>query len=479
MQENNYKLTSLEQEELIDRLHWFVRLRWLFGLSLFAVGMALYYFPFNEVHGPMVSVVGLCILGYNGLFWYVELYLRNRHPEKLPQGAPVAAHAQIICDLAALTAVLHFSGGVENPFSAYYIFHIVIATFLLPAGSAFALAVLAIALFSCLTLAEMSGWLVHANIFAPRPYYQDPVFVAVALLAFASSLLIAVYLGTSIASRLRAREREVIQLENELQKRADELQKANWFLQEADKAKTAYFRRISHELKAPAGAQLTLLKTLRMELKDSNPQAEQRLARAIARGEELLDLMSDLLTLSRSQEAKHRLSCEWTDPMEKLKPVLENQEMHAKEKGLAFTVEAIEPVPPVCSEPGALATVAQNLLSNAIKYTPTGGAGHFSLYGHSESLILKVEDTGIGISAKDLEKLGQQFFRTQQARDTGQPGTGLGITIVRNMVEAMQGSFDSPEATLSGNVAAPVPSGKRKPKNHDLQPVREGPSEEK
>jgi signal transduction histidine kinase len=459
MKANHHFMTPLEQAELNDRLQWFVRLRWLFGFSLFAVGMVLSYFPFNEVHGPTITVLGVIILAYNSLFWYVDRYFYKKHPEKLPYGAPIAAHAQIICDLLVLTAVLHYSGGIENPFSAYYIFHIVIATFLLPTGSVFALAIAAIVMFASMSLAEMYGWLDHTHIFIARPHYQDPVFVAVALLAFGSSLLIAVYLGTSIAGRLRSREQEVIELEKELEQRADELEEANEALRQADEAKTAHFRRVSHELKAPAHAQLTLLKTLRMELKDTHPQAKQRIDRAIARGEELGSLMSDLLTLSKAREAKHRLSCEWTDPMDKLQSVLENQEMQAREKGLEFKVTAIEPVPPICSEPGSLGTIVQNLLSNAIKYTPGGGSVSISLYGQNEQLIIKVEDTGIGISKEDLEKIGQEFFRTEQARNTGQSGTGLGITIVRNMVEAMQGSFNIESEANKGttvSVAFPV-----------------------
>jgi signal transduction histidine kinase len=432
----------LEREELIARLRWLIRVRWYFGATVWIAGILLYFIPVGTVSGTFVAAIGAGILVYNWVFWFLERHIGGAQPEVLADRAPVAAMGQIVLDLIALTVVLHSAGGIENPFFVYYVFHMVIATLLLPVREVFGVAALAIVLFGALVLAEMKGWVPHATLWTPDQYYRDPRFVAGTLSAFGSALIIAVFLGTRIASTLRAREREVLRLKGELAARAQELEQANASLREADEAKTQYFRQVSHDLKAPVAAQQSLLRVLLVEVPDLKPAPRSRIERAIVRGDELLLLLNDLLMLSRTRDATRRPQCERIDPLERLRPVLDAQELQAKEKGLTWQLDVREPLPQVCVEPGAWMTVAENLLSNAIKYTPKGGTVIVTFRGQDDHLVLEVRDTGIGIAREDLPRIGEEFFRSKQARQSGSPGTGLGMTIVRSMVERMSGDVD-------------------------------------
>jgi signal transduction histidine kinase len=160
------------------------------------------------------------------------------------------------------------------------------------------------------------------------------------------------------------------------------------------------------------------------------------------RGDELLLLLDDLLILSRARDATRQPHPEWIDPLEGLRPTLDAQELCAKEKGLEWRVDAVEPLPRAYVEPGAWVALAENLVSNGIKYTPTGGSVTLALREDDGHLVLEVRDTGIGIGKEDLPRIGEEFFRSKQARQTGSPGTGLGMTIVRSMVEMMSGRLD-------------------------------------
>jgi len=439
------KLVPIEREELIARLRWFIQLRWVFAAVCLITASFLTQFPLGQVNGPLLVLISIGLLAYNWAFWFLEGQLARRRPEVHARYASLAASIQIILDLVALTFVLHASGGVENPFCIFYVFHMVIATFLLPVRNVFLLAGLAICLFACLVLLEMYEWLPHHGIFELNQQHRDPRTVIVALTAFGSALLIAVYLGTSIAGRLREREREILRLQRQIAAYATELERTNQQLVEADMAKTQYFRKVSHDLKSPLAAQQSLLRTLLIELRDMKPDARTRVERAIARGDELLALLHDLLLLSKAGDVGQRSRHEWIDPGERLRPILEAQALAAREKGLAFVEEIDSPLPAICAEPGALPTVAENLISNAIKYTPSGGTVIFGLYPKDEHLVMTVRDTGIGVSKEDQQQIGQQFFRTRQARELGVSGTGLGMAIVRSMVEAMHGrlEFDS------------------------------------
>lgn len=436
------RLVSIEQEELIARSRWFVQLRWVFAAVCLAVSLVLLKRPLGQVSAGFLVAISFALLGYNLLFRLLEGWLARRPPEVQARYAPLAATAQIILDLLALTFVLHASGGVENPFCIFYVFHMVIATLLLPGRDVFSLAGLAIALFASLVLLEMNGWLPHHGIFGTDEDYRDPRYVGVTLVAFGSALLIAVYLGTSIAGRLREREREILRLQRQIAAYAGELERTNQQLVEADAAKTQYFRKVSHDLKSPLAAQQSLLRTLLLEVGDMKPDARARIERAIARGDELLALLQDLLQLSKARDVGQRSRHEWIDPGERLRPVLEAQALAAREKGLRFVEEIELPLPAICAEPGVLPTLAENLISNAIKYTPPGGTVTFALRGKDEHLVMTVKDTGIGVAKEDQQHIGQEFFRTRQARESGSAGTGLGLAIVRNMVEAMRGRFD-------------------------------------
>ncbi|MGQ9648832.1 MAG: sensor histidine kinase [Phycisphaerae bacterium] len=436
------KLVPIEQAELIDRLRWFVQLRWIFGVVSLAVAMWLLRMPLGRVHAPMLVGVSIAILSYNWLFWFLEGWLSRHRPEARARHAEVAASSQIILDLVALTVVLHASGGVGNPFCLFYVFHMVIATLLLRMRHVFLLAGLAISLLTSLVLLEMRGWLPHHSLFGLEEIYKSPRYVAITLIAFASAMLTAVYIGTSIAWRLREREHEILRLERQLADYARELERTNRKLVKADEEKTRYFRKVSHDLKSPLAAQQSLLRALLIQMEKSDPQSADRVKRAIARGDELLALLNDLLLLSQARDVVRGLRHEWIDPLDRLRAVIESQAIAAREKGLDFFEEMETPLPAICAEPGTLLTLAENLLSNAIKYTPKGGSVTFSLFSRDEHLIMVVKDTGIGVAKEDLPKIGQQFFRTIQARDSGSPGTGLGLAIVRSMVEAMHGRFE-------------------------------------
>jgi len=432
----------LEREELIARLRWLIRVRWCFGAAVWAVGVILYRVPVGSVSGILIAAAGAAILVYNWVFWFLERHIREAQPDVLAERAPAAAMGQILLDLIALTVVLHLSGGIENPFFVYYVFHMVVATLLLPVREVFGVAALAIFLFSVLVFAEMKGWVPHADLWTLDAYYRDPRYVAGTLSAFGSALIIAVFLGTRIASTLRAREREVLRLQAELADRALELEQANESLRRADLAKTQYFRQVSHDLKAPVAAQQSLLRALLIEVPDLPPASRSRIERAIARGDELLRLLGNLLMLSRVRDVTRQPECEWIDPLERLRPVLEAQELLAKEKGLSWRLEVAGPLPQVCVEPGAWVTVAENLLSNAIKYTPGGGTVTVAMRAEEGTFVMEVRDTGIGIAKEDLPRIGEEFFRSKQARQTGLPGTGLGMTIVRSMVQMMKGRIE-------------------------------------
>jgi signal transduction histidine kinase len=452
---------SLERAELIARLRWFIGLRWVFGAGLIGIGTFLRYVPINEIRGPLIAIVGVAILAYNCVFQLVERWLIERYPKVHAERARLAATVQIVLDLMAITLVLHASGGVENPFFIFYIFHMIIATLLLPAIEAFILAIVAIVLFSGLAIGEMNGFWPHARLYSTGCHYDDPELVWSTLAGFSSTLVIAVYLGTSIAKQLRSREGEVLRLRSELADRAQLLEKTNEALRELDQTKTRHYRKISHELKSPLAAQKTLLSASLVELRNiATGEMLGRIQRAMARSDDLLALVNDLMLLSQTRDVTRRPTVECIKPKEHLGPLINDLALRAKEKGHKWRFEAEDALPEICLEPKALPMLAENLISNAIKYTPPGGSVTLALRCEAGHLVMQVRDTGIGISEVDLTRIGQEFFRTKQAKDSHEGGTGLGMTIVRSLVETAGGKIDIQSKLGEGTcvtVRLPIP----------------------
>ena len=104
----------------------------------------------------------------------------------------------------------------------------------------------------------------------------------------------------------------------------------------------------------------------------------------------------------------------------------------AEHKRIDLSVET-SPVPTVPGDPGQLLSALTNLMSNAVKYTPEGGGVTARLVSHGDEIAIAIEDTGVGIPKKDLNRIFERFYRVDRGRNASTGGTGLGLSIVRNV----------------------------------------------
>ena len=154
----------------------------------------------------------------------------------------------------------------------------------------------------------------------------------------------------------------------------------------------------------------------------------------------VIDIVDDLLNVSRIQSGKISFQVEsidvcevLTDAVERLRPTSIRHQL---------TVDVAPSVPNLLADRNKLAQVTTNLLSNAIKYSPNGGPVTLSA-GHdapANRIVLSVTDPGIGIAQKDQERLFKTFQRIQHTETRGIRGTGLGLYIVKGLVELMGGT---------------------------------------
>jgi signal transduction histidine kinase/PAS domain-containing protein len=193
---------------LSDQTVWLISLRWV-AVAAVAVGTlaGTYVFPVLADPRPLYATAAV-LLACN--LAYVAAVRRDRRHG--PRGTVALAMVQMEMDLLVLTAVLHFSGGVANPFCLFYIFHVILATIILPRNLSFAVGLTAIALFGLLAMNELNGGAVLGHyplqLSAGGGIWRNPIYGLAAYLAFACTVLIAQYLTRIVIVRMASKELE-------------------------------------------------------------------------------------------------------------------------------------------------------------------------------------------------------------------------------------------------------------------------------
>jgi PAS domain S-box-containing protein len=222
----------------------------------------------------------------------------------------------------------------------------------------------------------------------------------------------------------------------------------------ANLAKSRFLARMSHELRTPLNAVLGFAQLMQADQRMPLAAEQAERARSIEKaGWHLLALIDETLDLARI-DAGH-LS---------VKPQAVNLDALAVEaQALCATLahkHGVAVVLETCPQPGACAwvdalhmrQVVLNLLSNAIKYTAPGGQVTLCVQARAQTMVLSVQDTGVGMSAEQLGHLFEPFNRLGQDR-SGVDGTGIGLVVTRSLLDAMQGTLDITSRSGVGTTA--------------------------
>ena len=232
------------------------------------------------------------------------------------------------------------------------------------------------------------------------------------------------------------------ELEQRVAARTAELADANARLRELNAVKDNLLLVASHDLRSPLGAVQNMAEML-LEDEDLPDDLRRRLTQNIYNSvQQLSDLVSKLLDLSRLEAGKVQL-----EPIELRASDVARQSVEA----LRFSAEAksidcrliVEPGEPVLyADWMKLSQIVNNLLSNAIKFTPTGGAITVTIASEPRGVLVSVADTGLGIPSEALPHLFEKFRQIHARGTADERGSGLGLAIVRQLVELHDGSID-------------------------------------
>jgi signal transduction histidine kinase len=219
------------------------------------------------------------------------------------------------------------------------------------------------------------------------------------------------------------------------------LSEQNQRLRDLDRLKDEFVSLVSHELRTPLTSIRGYLELLLEEGNGLTDDQRRFLGIVDRNSERLLGLVSDLLFLAQIEAGKLAIDVGLVDLNQIVEECVETSSPAAHAKGVELTIST-EPLPKLQGDGARLAQVLDNLVSNALKFTPRGGRVEVRLKAEHDLAVLEVEDTGLGIPEDEQQQLFQRFFRSSRATENAIPGTGLGLTITKAIVERHGGRIE-------------------------------------
>ncbi len=210
-------------------------------------------------------------------------------------------------------------------------------------------------------------------------------------------------------------------------------------LRRLENLRKEFVANVSHELKTPLASIKAYAETLRLGALEDPEFRLGFVERIEEQAERLHALISDLLLLARVEAGREVFDFVELALTPLVQECLSDFEPIAESKQVRLTCNAESPALQVYVDEEGLRTILNNLVDNALKYTPAHGRVCISWRGEEGYAILEVEDTGIGISARDQQRIFERFYRADKARSRELGGTGLGLAIVKHLALALGG----------------------------------------
>lgn len=423
---------------LLQRAHWLIRLRWIAAACVAAGTYVFGSVVGIAMHSPALYCIAAVLAIYNLTVFLLLHWLERTNGQLSRSTVKKIINVQICTDLLILIVLLHFSGGVENPFAFFFIFHMIIAGILLSVLESYLQATFAVLLFGLMILLEYSGIIPHYCLkgFISDCSHADKTFVLGVFFVFALTLYLVVYMATYIAVRLKRAEQAA--------------REANDQLREKDRIKDEYVHRVTHDIKGHVAAiQSCLGVVVKKTVGKVEGKAEEFVGRAHTRTGKLGNFVRTLLQLTEMRLGG-RLDVEPFSLRKILQDAIAFVEPKANEKSITLNCHLPESELRIRGNEFSIEEVVNNLLLNAIKYTPEQGTVTVSLKNHADTALVEISDTGIGIPEDQIGKVFDEFFRATNARKVEKDGTGLGLSIAKYIVERHGGTIAVTSAESKG-----------------------------
>ena len=419
-----------ENNRLYKRAHWLITLRWI---AIVCVVLGTYICNkvlAIELQTSALYSIAILLAVYNVAMLLLLNRFNKGEKEITCREAKKIINFQISADLLLLTVLLHFSGGIENPFVFYFTFHMIIASILLSPLESYLQATFAVFLFGLLVLFEYMQIIPHHCLkgFVSNCLYRDGPYVVGTFFVFTTALYLAVYMASYIAVRLRQAEHAYKQ--------------ANILLEEKDRIKDEYVLRVTHDIKGHLATVQSCLSVIVNGIVGAlNAQQTDLISRAHKRTINLTNFVRRLLELTQMR-LSDKLEMESFSLNNTVDSVVETVKTKAEDKSITLKSNVEPSADRIFGNQFSVEEMLTNLVLNSIKYTPERGTVEINATSNGEGILVEVADTGIGIPKKEQKRIFDEFYRASNARNIERDGTGLGLSIVKHIVNRHGGKIE-------------------------------------
>ncbi len=410
---------------------WFIKLRYAAVIMLFLFMFLSEYFlgiSFSVLQHKSIIIVTISILIYNLVFHFIRQYLKHDADKFNPLHLSVL---QMIFDLIALMLIVYFTGSVESPLLLFFVFHMIIGSLILPGFVIYLFAFLVVAAVWVITTGEYFSLIPHNYIigFLPSPLHQNFNYVLAINTSFGFMIFMVVLIANRIANQLYRREQQLL----------ESIEKIN----AAEKEKQKYISGIVHEIKTPLAAVHSYLDlVLQKFLGPLDEVVEEKLIRARRRSDEAIELINNVLKISKLRMEDSFVK-EEVDITSILARTIKSAKVNADAKGVKISIKHNRKEKRVIEGDSLLIQIAlSNIISNAIKYNHMDGIVEIAVDEDKDNLIIKVCDNGVGIPKADIDKIFNDFFRASNTKHGGIEGSGLGLSVVKQIVKRHGGTIN-------------------------------------
>ena len=408
---------------------WFIRIRWFALVILLFSNYSVKHLFNISIQEVSIYILSGILLLLNILHTIFLRHISKKESTNVIYRIKREIHFQIITDLILLAFIIHYSGGVENPLILFFFLHMIIASSIFSSLVNYLYVAFIIILTATMALFECYSLIPHYPLigFADHNLYKNTLYVFGTGFVFACTSVIVVSLSHMIISRSIKSEEAYV--------------KTNIELESKDKLKNEYVLRVTHDIKGHVAAILSCIEVVRTKITGPlNEEQEEFVNRAFERTELLSSFVKNLLNLTRKR-LKHDNEFEEFLLKDLINKTVTPIQILSKDKLIDFNVYVDKSIQMITGNPFTIEELYSNLLLNAVKYTPAHGRIELTVKNRFNHIITEISDSGIGIPNEELPKVFDEFYRASNVPKDIKTGSGLGLSIVKQIVEEHNGKI--------------------------------------
>lgn len=408
---------------------WLIKLRWLAILCLLLLFFITYILDV-KIHTRATQNIIIILFAENVFLIFLLEYVARKKQAVINFFSECLINFQIALDFIILTFLLHYNGGVENPFIIYYIFHMVLSSIILPTRNSYILTAFALVLIGLMAFLEFAGIVPHYKLegFVEPVLYNNLNYLLGTGSIFITTSFLVVFFTSSLAKNLKTQKQEY--------------QDANMLLNKKDKVKNEYVLRLTFKIKETlASIQANLAVITENAKAEAVENQETYLSNAFNKTTQLSYLTNSLLTLTRLK-MNDSLQPVTIQVHILIFEIIESLKFEAGKKSVSVHSVIDPSVKTVHADKDALKELLLILLSNAIRYSMPKGEILVKAGDSSEGTLFSVSDTGIGIPVSEKNRIFDEFYRAPNAIAFFNNGVGLGLAIASQILSNNHWSID-------------------------------------